>query len=97
VFFAAEDRGKIVSLVGTHVVSTIYKLAAVGNAYTHPNYRGKGYFRTCLSAVLERLFSMGITDVVANVIQDNLPSLKGALSVGFKKHCPYWEGIAYRR
>ena len=97
VFFGVEDRGKIVSLVGTHVVSAKYKLAAVGNAFTHPKYRSKGYFRTCLSAVLDRLFSMGITDVVANVIQDNLPSLKGALSVGFKKYCPYWEGIAYRR
>lgn len=97
VFFGMEHRGKIVSLVGTHVVSTKYKLAAVGNAYTHPEYRGKGYFRTCLSAVLHRLFDMGITDVVANVIQDNIPSLKGALSVGFKKYCSYWEGIAHKR
>jgi len=93
VFYGVEENGKLWSVVGTHVLSTKYQLAAVGNAYTRPEYRGKGYFRACLSAVLHRLREMGVRDVVANVMQSNTPSMEGALSMGFVKHCAFWEGV----
>ena len=96
IFCGIENRGKLVSVVGTHVLSSKFRIAAVGNAFTHPEYRGRGYYRSCLAAVIKRLRSMGITDIIANVIQENQPSLSGASSLGFVKHCPYWEGIGVK-
>jgi GNAT superfamily N-acetyltransferase len=96
-FFGVEDHGELAALVGTHAVSIEYNIAAVGNAFTRPDVRGKGLFRACLSAVLHRLLRMGIQDVVANVRCDNIASLQGALSMGFEKHCLYWEGIGCKR
>lgn len=93
VFYGVLNKGELLAVVGTHVLSKRYRIAGVGNAFTRPEVRGKGYFRTCLSAVIERLLEMGVEDIIANVSIDNETSLRGAFDLGFGKYCQYWEGI----
>ena len=97
VFYGVLNNGKLLAVVGTHVLSRKYRIAAVGNAFTFPEARGNWYFHACLAAVIERLSEMGIDDIIANVGADNIPSLKGALALGFKKYCQYWEGVGGKR
>jgi len=41
VYFGAERDGRLVSIAGTHVISSASGIAVVGNVYTHPGHRGK--------------------------------------------------------
>jgi hypothetical protein len=97
VFYGVLNNEKLLAVVGTHVLSKKYRIAGVGNAFTLPEVRRKGYFRACLAMVIAQLSEMGIDDIIANVGVDNIPSLNGALALGFKKHCQYWEGVCVGR
>jgi hypothetical protein len=43
VFYGVLDRGRLVAVAGTHLVSATHSVAAIGNVFTHPNYRERGY------------------------------------------------------
>lgn len=96
VFYGVLDRGTLVAVAGTHLVSAAYGVAAIGNVFTHPDFRGRGYATLATSAVARELRRRGIRDVVLNVAQANAPALHVYEKLGFERHCPFLEGPATR-
>ncbi len=94
VFYGIFENNKLISAAGTHLVSPTYNLAAVGNIYTHPDFRGNGYGTQTTSAVVSELIRQGIEDIVLNVEQDNLLANRLYERLGFERYCPFYEGPA---
>jgi ribosomal protein S18 acetylase RimI-like enzyme len=96
VFYGILVADRIVSVAGTHLVSPTYGVAAIGNVFTHPNHRGRGYGTGATSAVVNELLRRGIDDLVLNVAQDNAPAIRIYERLGFERYCPFCEGPAVR-
>jgi GNAT superfamily N-acetyltransferase len=94
VFYGVFEDDHLVSVAGTHLVSPTYGVAAVGNVFTHPDYRGRGYGTAATSAVVDDLFRSGIRDVVLNVGQANTSAIRIYERLGFTRYCPFLEGLA---
>jgi len=97
IFYGLRVGGTLVATAGTHVVSQTYGIAAVGNVFTHPAYRGRGYATACTSAVVRDLLDLGCQDVVLNVNVRNDAAIHVYERLGFQRHCRYYEGLGQRR
>jgi GNAT superfamily N-acetyltransferase len=89
-FYGYRKNGHLLSIGGIHVFSPVYRVAALGNITTHPEYRNQGMGRAvtaklCLS-LLENVDIIGL-----NVKQDNLPAINLYKSLGFKISSEYGE------
>ena len=96
-FFGIEERGLLIAAAGTHVLSGSYSIAAVGNVFTHPDHRGRGYAALATSAVCAELIRRGIGTIVLNVAHSNATAIHVYEKLGFKKVLPFMEGVAVRR
>jgi ribosomal protein S18 acetylase RimI-like enzyme len=96
VFFGIEQESELVAAAGTHVVSTDYGVAVVGNVFTHPDHRRRGYGSICTGAVTGALLDMGL-DVVLNVHATNQGAIRVYESLGYLTHCPFIEILGRRR
>lgn len=96
-FFGIAERGRLVAAAGTHVLSQVRSVAAVGNVFTHPDYRGHGYAEITTSAVCADLIGRGIRTIVLNVAQSNSAAVHVYEKLGFKKYMPFSEGVALRK
>ena len=96
VFYGIELDGNLVATAGTHLVSREYRLGIVGNVFTHPDYRGKGYAEACTSAVVEELLSLSL-DVVLNVGQRNEVASRLYRRLGFEVYCSFVETMGVHR
>lgn len=96
VFYGIRFRGKLVSVAGTHVVSPTYRMAAVGNVFTLPLFRGRGYAIACTAAVVEELVRRGL-DVVLNVNVNNAAAIGIYKRLGFKPYCEIIEAVGVRK
>ena len=96
VFYGVLVGGRVVSVAGTHLVSPTYGVAGMGNIFTHPDHRGRGYGTAVTSAVAGELVRRGIDDVVLNVAQDNAPAIRIYERLGFERYCLFYEGPAAR-
>lgn len=96
-FHGVVEDSKLVAAAGTHLISPTYGVAAVGNIFTHPNYRRHGYATVATSAVVTELLSRGIRDVVLNVNQKNETAIRIYERLGFERCCPFFEGMAFVR
>lgn len=94
VFYGVFADDRLVSAAGTHLVSPSYGVAAVGNVFTHPGYRGRGFGTATTSAVLEELVRRNIDDIVLNVSQSNDAAIRIYERLGFTRYCPFLEGPA---
>jgi predicted GNAT family acetyltransferase len=97
VFYGVRDRGRLVAAAGTHLVSPTYGMGAVGNVYTNPICRGRGYGTATTSAVVDELFQRGLRHVFLNVAQDNTSAIRIYERLGFAKYCSFLEMFARRR
>ena len=97
VFYCVLVDGRVASVAGTHLVSTAYGVGAIGNVFTHPGHRGRGYGTAATSAVANELLRCGIRDVILNVNQDNAAAIHVYEKLGFERYCPFYEGTAVRR
>lgn len=86
--------GQLVAAAGTHLVSLTYGVAAVGNIFTHPAYRRRGYGTAVTSAVVAELQSRAIRDIVLNVSQANDRALRIYERLGFERYCLFFDGMA---
>lgn len=93
VFYGCWQDETLVAMAGTHVLSTLMDVAALGNVFTHPDYRGHGYGRVVSGAVLADLLDQGIGTIVLNVAQHNQAALKIYRDLGFWPVCGYHEGV----
>jgi len=97
IFYGALHHGRLAAAAGTHLISTAYNIAAVGNVFTLPEHRGRGYGTTVTRAVLNDLIKLGIRDIVLNVGQVNKAAIHIYEKSGFERYCPFFEGNALLR
>ncbi len=92
----AGGASPLLAVAGTHLVAPTWGVAAVGNVYVHPAWRGRGYGAIVSSAVTAELLQRGL-QVVLNVDQDNPAAINLYRQLGFVEHCPFVEGIGQAR
>jgi len=95
-FRAVRHKGELVAVAGVHVVSRNESVAAVGNIYTHPEYRGQGMAQLVTSAVVIGLKDAGIQTIGLNVEHTNIAAIRAYERLGFRTHFTYYEGVADR-
>jgi len=89
-YYGYRKNGHLISIGGIHVYSPVYRVAALGNITTHPEFRNQGMGRAvtaklCLS-LLENVDNIGL-----NVKQGNLPAINLYNSLGFTISAEYGE------
>ena len=89
-------EGRLVAIAGTHVVSKQERVAVVGNVFTHPAYRGRGFATSVTSAVTEALLSY-CDNVVLTVDPKNAPAVAAYARLGYHEVCHLVEASAARR
>ncbi len=95
-FFGVRDGERIVAAGGTHVVAATHHIAVLGNIFTHPGERRKGYAAAITTALTRELMAQGCRDVVLNVTATNDPAIRMYRQLGFRTHHHYWTGQGER-
>jgi len=96
VYRGIVEEGRLVAVAGTHVVSRQEGVAVVGNVFTHPAARGRGFATVCTSAVTETLLEY-CDHVVLTVDPTNTPAVAAYARLGFREVCQLVEASAARR
>jgi ribosomal protein S18 acetylase RimI-like enzyme len=92
VFHGIFEGTALVAAAGTHLVAREEGAAAIGNVYTRHDRRGRGLARLATSAVLGELAS--VETIGLNVRADNDVALHLYESLGFVRHCQFYEALA---
>ncbi len=95
VYYGIRRGTRLIAAAGTHVISPQWGVAAVGNVYTHREYRGQGLGKVVTSAVTADLLRECDT-VVLNVRADNPPALALYRSLGYREHTEFEERLVHR-
>jgi ribosomal protein S18 acetylase RimI-like enzyme len=96
VFFGLYAESELLAVGGTHIVDYASGVAAIGNMYTHPGHRRRGYCAAILRAIVCELLDHAVTTIVLNVDQRNPGAQALYLAHGFIVHVPYFEGKGNR-
>jgi RimJ/RimL family protein N-acetyltransferase len=96
VYYGLYVGGRLISIAGTHVVSRAERIAVVGNVFTHPSHRGKGYATVTTSAVTEELLR-DCDPVVLTVESKNASALAIYMKLGYQAVCSLRLGALVRR
>ena len=96
VYFGVERDGYLVSVAGTHVISSSSNIAVVGNVYTHPTYRRRGLAEAATSAVTEVLLR-SCREIVLSVDPTNVAAVRAYERLGYTEVERLIEGAALRR
>lgn len=96
VYFGVRERGDLVAVAGTHVVSEAGSVGAIGNVYTRPDCRGRGLAAGVTAAVARELRLRRITTIVLNVTESNATARRVYERLGFREYCVFHEGLARR-
>jgi predicted GNAT family acetyltransferase len=79
-----------VSVAGIHIHSKRYKLAALGNIATHPDYRGQGLAKASCAKLCQELIRT-VDHIGLNVKADNASAIGCYEKLGFKHIARYEE------
>jgi ribosomal protein S18 acetylase RimI-like enzyme len=93
-FRGVRRNGELVAVAGVQVLSRKEGVAAVGNIYTRPDYRGQGFAHVVTSAVVRSLIEAGIATIGLNVEKTNTTAIRVYENIGFRTHFSYFEGTA---
>ena len=85
-----RTNGRLVSIAGVHVYSPAYRVAALGNITTHPDFRGRGLGKA-VTAGLCKVLLQSVEHVALNVQAMNAPALTCYEAIGFKRVAEYEE------
>jgi GNAT superfamily N-acetyltransferase len=91
-FYGKFEDKCLASMAGVHIQSHWSGVAAIGNVFTRPNRRGRGFATEVTAAVIEDILSEGIKTIVLNVGISNHPALASYRKLGFTTYCRYYEG-----
>jgi ribosomal protein S18 acetylase RimI-like enzyme len=94
VFHGIYAGTALVAAAGTHLLAREEGAAAIGNVYTRRDRRGRGLARLVASAVVGEL--SGVETIGLNVRADNVAALHLYESLGFARHCQFYEALANR-
>ena len=92
VFHGIYQGPALVAAAGTHLVAREEGAATIGNVYVRRDHRGRGLGRLVTSAVLGEL--AGVATIGLNVRTDNEAALHLYESLGFARHCGFYEALA---
>ncbi len=96
VFFGAREGSELTNVAGTHLVTVVEGVGAIGNVYTRQDRRGRGLAGCATSAVVAELLRLGVKVVALNVYQSNAAAIQVYERLGFRRHCEFVEGIIER-
>jgi len=96
VYCGVHEDGRLVAIAGTHVVSETEGVAVVGNVFTHPRYRGRGFSTAATSAVTALLLEC-CPLVVLTVEEGNDAALAVYRKLGYAQHCALHESPLIRK
>jgi ribosomal protein S18 acetylase RimI-like enzyme len=89
-YYGVWEKGNLVAVAGTHLLSPRYGAAAVGNVWTRTSHRGRGLGTLTVGAVTQEL--LGYCDeVVLNVREDNKEAQRVYEKLGYSLHCSFWQ------
>lgn len=91
-YFGLRRDGRLASVAGVHVVSRRYRVAALGNIATHPEYRGRG-LAGIVTAALCRSLREHADHVGLNVRADNESAVACYTRLGFAPVAEYDESM----
>lgn len=97
VFYGVWQDGNLVATAGTHVWSVQERVVAIGNVFTHPDHRGRGYATQCTGAVTRDAVAAGMDPIVLNVKEGNVPAIRVYEKLGFRQRELFVEGPGLRR
>lgn len=96
-FYGVRQGRALLAAGGTHAVGARYRIGAVGNFYTRPEVRGRGYGTAVVAAIVGELLAGPCRDVILNVSAANMVAQRLYRRLGFRVHCDYLEGRVMRR
>jgi GNAT superfamily N-acetyltransferase len=82
-YYGIRQSGALVCVAGVHACSVRYRVAALGNIATHPDYRGRGYGRIAAAKVCKSLLNE-IDHIGLNVKSDNTSAIRCYEKLGFE-------------
>ena len=97
IYYGVVDGDLLVAVAGTHIVAPNEGVAVVGNVFTHPEYRGRGYAERVTSAVTAELFERGCGEVILTVDPQNTPAVAAYTHLGFRPGTEVVEARLRRR
>jgi ribosomal protein S18 acetylase RimI-like enzyme len=89
-YFGIRRENRLVSIAGIHVYSEKYKVAALGNIVTHPDYRSDGLGKSVTAKLCQSL-SKQVDHIGLNVKSDNEIAISMYKRLGFEIIGSYWE------
>jgi ribosomal protein S18 acetylase RimI-like enzyme len=90
-YFGVRRGTQLVSVAGVHVYSQQYKVAALGNITTLPEFRGQGLATVVTARLCQELGRAGIQSIGLNVKADNLGAIACYDKIGFTHVADYGE------
>ncbi len=95
IYYGIRLGTRLIAAAGTHVISPQLGLAAVGNVYTHREYRGQGLAKVVTSAVTAELLRECDT-IVLNVRADNPSAIAVYEALGYREATQFEERLIHR-
>jgi ribosomal protein S18 acetylase RimI-like enzyme len=89
-YYGIRQKGMLVSVAGVHVYSPQYKVAALGNVTTHPDFRKQG-LATQVCAKLCKSLLNNVNYIGLNVKADNQSAISCYEQLGFQQIATYGE------
>jgi len=96
VFYGVREGAAFAGAAGTHLVAESESVGAVGNVYTRRDRRGRGLAARVTSAVTQELLGMPLRTVALNVNQNNAAAVRVYEKLGYRRYCPFYEGLAIK-
>jgi len=89
-FFGVRREKKLVSIAGVHVYSPQYRVAALGNITTHPDFRGQGLAAITTAKLCQEL-RQNVDHIGLNVLASNISAIACYKKLGFEEVGKYGE------
>ena len=89
-YYGIRKNGYLISIAGIHVYSETYRVAALGNITTHPEYRNKG-LAGMVTAHLCKCLLDKVDHIGLNVHKNNLSAIRCYENLGFETIGTYEE------
>jgi RimJ/RimL family protein N-acetyltransferase len=96
VYFGVYHRDRLVAAAGTHIRSGHARTAVIGNVFTHPDFRSRGYGTAVTAAVAAHLLPSSDL-LVLNVDPANRTARHIYENLGFRETGRLIEAMATRR
>lgn len=96
IYFGVFESNRLIAAAGTHVVAPRAGIAVVGNVFTHPARRGRGYATAATSAVTSELMRT-CPEVVLTVDPNNTAAVAAYRRLGYRERGRLIEAAAVRK